>query len=80
MSETEPGPTGASTGPTEPTRTETRAELLDEEAAAGSDDSQAQAEAILAESDARVEDPEGTRADSVQTPDRPNGPAGGDIG
>jgi hypothetical protein len=68
------------TEPTGPSRTETRAELLDEEAAAGSDDQQAQAEAILAESDARVDDPEGTRADSSQTPDRPNGPAGSGIG
>ena len=49
-------------------RVETRAELLDEEAAAGSDDPQAQAEAILADSDERVDDPEGTRADSTQTP------------
>ena len=49
-------------------RVETRAELLNEEAAAGSDDPQAQAEAILADSDERVDDPVGTRADSTQTP------------
>ena len=41
--------------------------LLPEERAAGSADPEAQAAAILAESDARVEDPEGTRADSSQT-------------
>ena len=50
-------------------RVETRAELLPEEEAAGSDDPHAQAEAILEESDERTEDPEGTRADSTQTPD-----------
>jgi hypothetical protein len=49
-------------------RVETRAELLPEEEAAGSDDPHAQAEAILEESDERTEDPEGTRADSTQTP------------
>ena len=37
-------------------RVESRAHLLPEEAAAGSDDPQAQAEAILAESDLREED------------------------
>ncbi|MBQ1071659.1 hypothetical protein KBX06_00535 [Micromonospora sp. C31] len=37
-------------------RVESRAHLLPEEAAAGSDDPQAQAEAILAESDMREED------------------------
>lgn len=46
-----------------------RAELLPEEQEAGSADPEAQAEAILAESDERVDDPEGTRADSSQTPD-----------
>jgi hypothetical protein len=50
-------------------RVETRAELLPEEEAAGSDDPHAQAEAILEESDERTEDPEGTRAESTQTPD-----------
>ena len=47
-----------------------RAELLPEEEAAGSDDPQAQARAILAESQDRTEHPERTRHDSVQTPDR----------
>ena len=51
-------------------RVETRAELLPEEEAAGSDDAEAQAAAILAESDARTEDPEGTRDESVQAPER----------
>lgn len=50
-----------------------RAELLPEEAEAGSDDPDAQAEAILEESDERVEDPEGTRRDSTQTPDGSTG-------
>ncbi len=36
----------------------TRADLLPEELAVGSDDAQAQAEAILRESEARVEDPD----------------------
>lgn len=49
-------------------RVETRAELLPEEEAAGSDDPHAQAEAILEESDERTEDPEGTRDGSTQTP------------
>lgn len=46
-----------------------RAELLPEEQAAGSADPEAQAEAILEDSDERVEDPEGTREESTQTPD-----------
>lgn len=41
-------------------RVETRAELLPEELAAGSDDPEAQAEAILEESDERTEDSEET--------------------
>jgi hypothetical protein len=49
-------------------RVETRAELLPEELAAGSDDPEAQAEAILEESDERTQDPEGTQAESTQTP------------
>jgi hypothetical protein len=49
-------------------RVEERAdELWPEEAAAGSDDPQQQAEQILRESDERIEDPEGTAAESVQT-------------
>ena len=50
-------------------RIDERAGLLPEEQAVGSDDPQAQAEVILADSDARTEDPEGTRDDSSQTPD-----------
>ena len=49
-------------------RVETRAELLPEEETAGSDDAEAQAEAILEESDERTQDPEGIRARSEQTP------------
>ena len=48
-------------------RVEERAELLPEELVVGSDDPEAQAEAILADSDERVADPEGTAAESVQT-------------
>ena len=49
-------------------RIEQRAELLPEELAAGSDDPEAQAEAILQESDERTDDPSGTRDESTQTP------------
>ena len=49
------------------TRADSRAELLPEEQAAGSDDPHAQAEAILADSDERTDDPEGTQAESSQT-------------
>ncbi|MFL6108683.1 MAG: hypothetical protein ACJ72L_17120 [Marmoricola sp.] len=52
----------------EDSRVETRAELLPEEQAAGSDDPHAQAEAILEESDERTDDPSGTRRTSTQTP------------
>lgn len=45
-----------------------RAELLPEEQAAGSDDPEAQAATVLAESDHRTEDPEGTRQTYPQTP------------
>jgi len=48
-------------------RIEERAHLLPEEQSVGSEDPEAQAEAILAESDERVEDPEGTRAKYSQT-------------
>ena len=44
-----------------------RAHLLPEEIGAGSANPTAQAEQILAESDARTEDPEGTQRESVQT-------------
>ncbi|GGB81322.1 hypothetical protein N798_00280 [Knoellia flava TL1] len=46
-----------------------RAELLPEEQAVGSDDPDAQARAILAESEERTEHPEETRRESTQTPD-----------
>ena len=58
-----------SRSPEDDDRIESRSELLPEEARAGSDDPEAQAEAILAESDERVDDPEGTRRESSQTPD-----------
>ena len=44
-----------------------RAHLLPEEEVAGSDDPTGQAEAILAESDERTNDPEGTQRQSSQT-------------
>jgi hypothetical protein len=54
-------------------RVERRAELLPEEERAGSDDPEAQAEAILDESDARSEHPvpreERTSEDTVPPPD-----------
>lgn len=56
------------TGGPDPARIEERADSVPEESAAGSDDPQRQAEAVLEESDERVDDPEGTRADSTQTP------------
>ena len=58
-----------SRSPEDEERIERRAELLPEENEAGSDDPEAQAEAILDESDERVVDPEGTRRESTQTPD-----------
>ena len=48
-------------------RVEKRAELWPEEANAGSEDPEAQAEAILAESDERTDHPAETRHDSTQT-------------
>ena len=48
-------------------RIRSRAELLPEEAAAGSDDPQGQAEEILHESDERTEHPEQTGEESTQT-------------
>ena len=60
-----------SQGPSED-RVRGRAELLPEEQAAGSDDAEQQARAILAESDDRTEHPERTRHESTQTPDEPN--------
>jgi hypothetical protein len=53
---------------TDAKRVHQRAELLPEEqSAGGSDDPEAQAAQILAESDERTEDPSGTRAESQQT-------------
>lgn len=49
-------------------RIESRAELLPEEEAAGSDAPMEQAKAILEESDERTDDPEETRHESHQTP------------
>ncbi|HEY0237046.1 MAG TPA: hypothetical protein VGC37_00230 [Friedmanniella sp.] len=50
-------------------RVEGRALLLPEELAAGSDDPEAQAAAILADSDQREDEPERTQQDSPQSPD-----------
>ena len=50
-------------------RINSRADLLPEELAAGSDDPDAQARAILEESDERTDRPEKTRHESSQTPD-----------
>jgi len=49
-------------------RVERRADLLPEEQTVGSDDAEAQAEAILQESDERTDHPEETRHESHQTP------------
>jgi len=49
-------------------RVESRAQLLPEEEAAGSDDPTAQAAAILADSDERTERREETMRESHQTP------------
>ncbi|NYI47220.1 hypothetical protein BJ993_004300 [Nocardioides aromaticivorans] len=54
--------------PADDERISERAELLPEEVEAGSEDPRAQAEAILDDSDERVDDPEGTRRESSQTP------------
>jgi hypothetical protein len=56
------------TDPADRERIETRAELLPEETV-GSDDPDAQAEAILAESDERTDEPERTQRESTQTLD-----------
>ncbi len=50
-------------------RGNSRADLLPEELAAGSDDPDAQARAILEESDERTDHPDETRHESSQTPD-----------
>jgi hypothetical protein len=46
-----------------------RAELVPEEEVAGSDDPEAQAKAILEDSDERTDHPEENRHESTQTPD-----------
>jgi hypothetical protein len=46
-----------------------RADLLPEEATAGSDDPQRQAEVVLEDSDRRTAEPEQTKRESIQTPD-----------
>jgi hypothetical protein len=56
------------TEPVDPDRVAERAHLLPEEIAAGSDDPERQAEAILEDSDRRTLEPEATRHESVQTP------------
>ena len=45
-----------------------RADSIPEETAAGADDPERQAAAVLADSDERVEDPSGTQEESTQTP------------
>jgi hypothetical protein len=50
-------------------RIHSRAELLPEEEASGSDDAEEQARIVLEDSDRRIADPEGTRRESSQTPD-----------
>lgn len=57
--------------PADRERIETRAELLPEEETVGSDDPDAQAEAILSESDERTDEPERTQRESKQTLDHP---------
>lgn len=70
----DPPPAGASVRPvTEPAdndRIAERAHLLPEEIAAGSDNPEQQAAAILAESDERTDAPETTRDESPQSPSR----------
>lgn len=56
------------TEPADEHRVAERAHLLPEEIAAGSADPEGQAEAILAESDRRTDQPEQTREESSQTP------------
>jgi hypothetical protein len=50
-------------------RVASRAELLPEERTVGSEDPEAQAQAILEESDDRTDHPEETRHEYTQTPD-----------
>ena len=68
-----PDDTNPDAGPDDTTehdsRVDERALLLPEERAAGSDDPEAQAAAILADSDLREDHPERTQQDSPQSPD-----------
>jgi hypothetical protein len=57
------------TEPADESRIDLRADLLPEERAAGSDDPEAQAEAILEESDDRTDHPARTQRESVQSPE-----------
>jgi hypothetical protein len=57
------------TEPADESRIDRRADLLPEEHAAGSDDPEAQAEAILEESDDRTDHPAETQRKSVQSPE-----------
>jgi hypothetical protein len=57
------------TEPADEARIDRRADLLPEERAAGSDDPEAQAEAILEESDDRTDHPAETQRESVQSPE-----------
>jgi hypothetical protein len=63
------------TEPADRERIETRADLLPEELAAGSDDPEKQAEAILAESDDRTDHPDSTQEESTQTVDQDSRPS-----
>jgi hypothetical protein len=56
------------TEPVDDHRIAERAHLLPEEIAAGSDDPERQAEAILEDSERRTLEPQQTRRESVQTP------------
>jgi hypothetical protein len=56
------------TDPADESRIESRAQLLPEEETAGSDDPEAQAQVILADSDERTERREETMRESHQTP------------
>jgi hypothetical protein len=56
------------TEPVDDHRIAERAHLLPEEIAAGSDDPERQAEAILEDSERRTLEPQQTRHESVQTP------------
>ena len=55
--------------PSQENRIESRAGLLPEEAAVGSDDPEEQARIILEDSDERIEHPDKTMRESTQTPD-----------